>query len=68
MIYFLISDAQNRKVGKSNNLKFGSNKTKGLKQDSQNQIRPEGGDKIGNKKNLVFLIGPSITVVNCLWQ
>ena len=38
--------AQNRKVGKPNNLKrFASNKTKGLKQDHQNQLRspmPEG--------------------------
>ena len=32
--------AQNRKIGKSNNLKvFGSNKTKGAKDDSQNRMR-----------------------------
>jgi hypothetical protein len=43
--------AQNRNIGKPNNLKFESDKTKGLKQDSQNQISPEGGDKIGNKKD-----------------
>ena len=31
--------AQNRKIGKPNNLKvFGSNKTKGPKQDRQNQL------------------------------
>jgi len=38
--------AQNRKIGKPNILKFGSNKTKGPKQDSQNPLRspmPEGG-------------------------
>jgi hypothetical protein len=35
-----IGYTQNRKVGKSNNLKlFGSNKTKGHKQDRQNLIR-----------------------------
>jgi len=48
----VIRYAQNRKIGKSNNLKvFGSNgaiKPKGLiKQDSHNQLRspmPEGGE------------------------
>jgi hypothetical protein len=38
---------QNRKIGKPNNLKvFGSNKTKGTKEDNQNQLRsamPKGG-------------------------
>ena len=38
----------NRKIGKTNNLKvFGSNKTKGHKQDSQNRLwspMPEGGE------------------------
>jgi hypothetical protein len=37
--------AQNLKIGKLNNFKFGSNKTKGPKQDNQNQLRsymPEG--------------------------
>ena len=37
----------NRKIGKSNNLKFGSNQSKGPKQDSQNQLRstmPDGGE------------------------
>ena len=40
--------AQNRKIGKANNLKvFGSNKTKGPKQDYQNWLRSpmsEGGE------------------------
>jgi len=39
--------AQSRKIGKPNNLNFGSNKTKGPKQDSQNRLRspmPEGGE------------------------
>jgi hypothetical protein len=38
---------QNRKIRKSSNLNFGSNKTKGPKQDSQNQLRSpmsEGGE------------------------
>ena len=40
---------QVRSNGKPNNLNFGSNKTKGPKQDSQNQLRsptcmPEGGE------------------------
>ena len=38
--------AQNRKIGKSNKV-FGSNKTKGYTQDSQNRLRshkPEGGE------------------------
>jgi len=43
-----IGYTQNRKVGKSNNLKlFGSNKNKGPKQDRQNLIRspmPEEGE------------------------
>ena len=35
-----LHQAQNRKIGKPNNLKvFGSNKTKGPKQDSQNQLK-----------------------------
>jgi len=39
--------AQNRKIGKPNNVSFGSNKTKVLKQDSYNQLwspMPEGGE------------------------
>ena len=39
--------AQNRKIGKPNNLNFRSYKTKGPKQDSQNQVRspmPEDGE------------------------
>jgi len=43
----LIIYAQNRKIGKPNNSKvFGSNKTQGPKQDSQNWLRspmPVGG-------------------------
>ena len=38
--------AQNQKIGKPNHLQFWSNKTKGLKQGSQNRLRspmPEGG-------------------------
>ena len=34
----LIMYAQNRKIGKPNNLRFGSNKTKGPKQVSQNLL------------------------------
>jgi len=41
-------NAQNRQIGKPNNIKaFGSNKTKGPKQDSQNWQRssmPTGGE------------------------
>jgi len=40
--------AQDQKIGKTNNVQvFGSNKTKGPKQDSQNRLSssmPEGGE------------------------
>jgi hypothetical protein len=46
--------AQNHKIGKPNNFKvFGSNKTKGHKQDNQNRLRsytPEGGEGQKNKQ------------------
>ena len=38
--------AQNRKIGKPNNLKvFGSNKTKGPRDDSQNRMRSHMSEK-----------------------
>ena len=43
----IIRYAQNREIGKPNNLNFWSNKTKGPKQDSQNWVMssmPEGGE------------------------
>ena len=55
--------APNRKIGKPNNLNFGSNKIKGPRQDSQYQVRshmPEG------RELLVLLI---ITLFkNCKFQ
>ena len=48
MEYPSSGDAKYRNIGKPNNLKvFGSNKTKGPKQDSQNRfmlLMPEGGE------------------------
>jgi hypothetical protein len=47
----VIKYVQNQKIGKQEKKSFGSNKTKGPKQDSQNQIRSpisEGGECLLN--------------------
>jgi hypothetical protein len=47
----VIKYVQNQKIGKQEKKSFGSNKTKGPKQDSQNQIRSpisEGGESLLN--------------------
>ena len=38
--------AQNRKIGKPNNLKYWNNKTKGPKQDRQNRLRSYMGENL----------------------
>jgi hypothetical protein len=60
--------ARSRKIGKPNNVKiFRSNKTKGHKQDRQNQLRspmPDGGDPafLGPSGAIVLSAGNTIEI------